>query len=214
MFRPAGLRNGAGNFHINLSISEIIVLTLEWTEKYLNYEEGIIYLVPLFRQRRRWLEGTIRRYLEYSMEAIKSKTMSLRAKLDMIAYIAQFIMPLWMILEIVIRAFKALTGKGVLQNELVSSVVIAAITAVGFFMAIRYSLRRYDNQKRISAFIQASYTAVYMLMIWFPMVLFICGKILFCKKDLNWGKTAHGLVMEEEAGHNNINSIEKELQEV
>ena len=178
------------------------------------YEEGIIYLVPLFRQRRRWLEGTIRRYLEYSSEAIKSIKMSLRAKLDMIAYITQFIMPLWMILEIVIRAFKALTGKGVLQQELFSSVIIAIITAIGFFMAIRYSLRRYDNQKRIPAFIQASYTAVYMLIIWFPMVLFICGKILFCKKDMNWGKTAHGLVMEEEAGHKNINNTEKELQEV
>ena len=81
-------------------------------------------------------------------------------------------------------------------------------------MDIRYSLRRYDNQKRIPAFIQASYTAVYMLIIWFPMVLFICGKILFCKKDMNWGKTAHGLVMEEEAGHKNINNTEKELQEV
>ena len=138
--------------------------------------------------------------------------MSLRAKLDMIAYITQFIMPLWMILEIVIRTFKALTGKGILQNELVSSVVIAIITAIGFFMAIRYSLRRYDNQKRIDAFIQASYTAVYMLVIWFPMVLFICGKILFCKKDMNWGKTTHGLVMEEEAGHQNINNLEKELQ--
>ena len=178
------------------------------------YEEGIIYLVPLFRQRRRWLEGTIRRYLEYSSEAIKSAKMSLRAKLDMIAYITQFIMPLWMILEIVIRAFKALTGKGVLQQELFSSVVIAIITAIGFFMAIRYSLRQYDNQKRIPAFIQASYTAVYMLIIWFPMVLFICGKILFCKKNMNWGKTAHGLVMEEEAGHKNINNTEKELQEV
>ena len=178
------------------------------------YEEGIIYLVPLFRQRRRWLEGTIRRYLEYSSEAIKSIKMSLRAKLDMIAYITQFIMPLWMILEIVIRAFKALTGKGMLQQELFSSVIIAIITAIGFFMAIRYSLRRYDNQKRIPAFIQASYTAVYMLIIWFPMVLFICGKILFCKKDMNWGKTAHGLVMEEEAGHKNINNTEKELQEV
>ena len=176
------------------------------------YEEGIIYPVPLFRQRRRWLEGTIRRYLEYSSEAIKSAKMSLRAKLDMIAYITQFIMPLWMILEIVIRTFKALTGKGVLQNELVSSVIIAIITAIGFFMAIRYSLRRYDNQKRIDAFIQASYTAVYMLVIWFPMVLFICGKILFCKKDMNWGKTTHGLVLEEEAGHQNINNLEKELQ--
>ena len=100
-------------------------------------------------------------------------------------------------MEIIIRLFKGLTGKGVLQNEIVSSGIIAVMAAVGFFMAIRYSLRRYDNQKRISALIQASYTAVYMLIIWFPMVLFICGKILFCKKDMNWGKTAHGLVMEE-----------------
>ena len=176
------------------------------------YEEGVIYLIPLFRQRRRWLEGTIRRYLEYSSEAIKSTKMSLRAKLDMIVYITQFIMPLWMILEIVIRAFKALTGKGILQNEIISSAIIAVMAAVGFFTAIRYSLRRYDNQKRISALIQASYTAIYMLIIWFPMVLFICGKILFCKKDMNWGKTAHGLVQEEEVGHN-MNSI-NELQEV
>ena len=48
------------------------------------YEEGIIYLLPLFRQRRRWLEGTIRRYLEYSSEALRSKKMSLRARLDTI----------------------------------------------------------------------------------------------------------------------------------
>lgn len=178
------------------------------------YEEGIVYVVPLYRQRRRWLEGTIRRYLEYSSEAIKSTTMSLRAKLDMIIYITQFIMPGWMILEIVIRAMKALAGKGVIHNEIVSSVIIAIITAVGFFMAIRYSLRRYDNQNRLNALIQASYTAVYMLVIWFPLVIYICAKILFCKKDLNWGKTAHGLVMEEEANHTNINSLEQELQEV
>ena len=36
------------------------------------YEEAIIYLVPIFRQRRRWLEGTIRRYLEYSGAALTS----------------------------------------------------------------------------------------------------------------------------------------------
>ncbi|MGN1154224.1 MAG: hypothetical protein ACI4S3_09360, partial [Candidatus Gastranaerophilaceae bacterium] len=181
-----------------------------WSEV---YEEGIIYLKPLFRQRRRWLEGTIRRYLEYSSEAIKSAKMSLRAKLDMIVYITQFIMPLWMILEILIRTFKALTGKGVLQNEIVSSAIIAMMAAVGFFMAIRYSLRRYDNQKRFPALVQASYTAIYMLIIWFPMVLFICGKILFCKKDLNWGKTAHGLVQEEEAEQNKFRN-ENKVQEV
>ena len=50
------------------------------------------------------------------------------------------------------------------------------------------------------------------MIIWFPMELFICGKILFLKKDMNWGKTAHGLVLEEQ---NKIEkSTEKDLQEV
>ena len=182
------------------------------------YEEGIIYLTPLFRQRRRWLEGTIRRYLEYSSEAMKSAKMSLRAKFDMIIYITQFIMPGWMILEIVLRAFKACTGKaGDIHNEVIMSLAFALLTAVGYFTGIRYSLRRYDNQKRWDALVQASYTAVYMLVIWYPMVMFICGKILFCKKDLNWGKTAHGLVLEEE--NTQVTAIdvinnEKDLQEV
>ncbi|MBR3889625.1 glycosyltransferase family 2 protein [bacterium] len=162
------------------------------------YEEGVRYIVPLFRQRRRWLEGTIRRYLEYFFQAVFSAKMSLKAKLDMIVYITQFIMPLWFLFEIIIRVFKALTHKPGVENLLMSSAIISFAVAFGFFTAIRYSLRRYDLMKRWEAFVQASYTALYMLIIWFPMVLFICGKILFCKKDMNWGKTTHGLIVEEE----------------
>ena len=51
---------------------------------------------------------------------------------------------------------------------------------------------------RLSALKQAFETTIYMLVIWFPMELFICGKILFKEKDMNWGKTTHGLVMEEQ----------------
>ena len=51
-----------------------------------------------------------------------------------------------------------------------------------------------------------------MLLIWFPMEIFICGKILFCKKDMNWGKTAHGLVLEEKRRIKD--RITKELQEL
>lgn len=164
------------------------------------YEEGVKYLIPLFRQRRRWLEGTIRRYLEYFFEAVSSKKMALRAKLDMIVYIAQFIMPLWFLFELLIRGFKLLTHKPGLEidNEIMSSVFISFAVAFGFFFAIRYSLRRYDMMKRWEAFKQAGYTAIYMLVIWFPMVLYICGKILFRPKDMRWGKTTHGLIREEE----------------
>ena len=164
------------------------------------YEEGIVSLKPLFRQRRRWLEGTIRRYLEYFFEAMKSKKMSLRARLDMAIYITQFIMPLWFMLEVFFRIVKLLTDKidpYSLHNVLWSSLIVSSVVGLGFIFAIRYSLRRYDYIPRMSALKQAFETTVYFLIIWFPMELFICGKILFCKKDLNWGKTAHGLMSEE-----------------
>lgn len=175
------------------------------------YEEGIVYVFPLFRQRRRWLEGTIRRYLEYFGEAMKSKKMSLRARLDMAVYITQFIMPLWFMMEVAFRIIKLLTDKidpYSLHNVLWSSLIVSAVVGLGFFGAIRYSLRKYDFVPRMSAFRQALETTVYFLIIWFPMELFICGKILFCKKDMNWGKTAHGLVVEEQ------NKQELEMQEV
>ena len=164
------------------------------------YEEGIIYLLPLFRQRRRWLEGTIRRYLEYSWQAMCSKKMSLRAQFDMAMYITEFIMPMWFMMEVTFRIIKLFTDKidpFSLHNTLWSSLIVSAVVGAGFYMTIRYSLRKFDNLPRKEAFIQALETTIYFLIIWFPMEIFICAKILFCKKDMNWGKTAHGLVLEE-----------------
>ena len=79
-------------------------------------------------------------------------------------------------------------------------------------MAIRYSLRRYDNVPRLRAIKEACETTFYMLIIWFPMVLFILGKIVFLKKDMKWGKTAHGLVLEQQ--QKDKKEHQKELQEV
>ena len=162
------------------------------------YEEGIMYLFPLYKQRRRWLEGTIRRYLEYFWDILTSKKMSMRVRIDMIAYISEFIMPGWFIIEAAI-----LLGKVVFKDApthiLMSSVIMGCIIGFGFLMACRYSLRRYDNVSRTDALIQSVYTSAYLLIIWFPLVFFIGFKILFMKKDMNWGKTAHGLVQHEHA---------------
>ncbi len=162
------------------------------------YEEGIMYIRPLYRQRRRWLEGTIRRYLEYFGDVLFSKKMSLRASLDMTAYISQFIMPGWFLMEILIRGFKVL-AKQAPPHMLYSSIIIGCVIGFGFFFAARYALRRYDYMPRLDATFEALETSIYLLIIWFPLVLYICFKILFMKKDMNWGKTAHGLVLEEEA---------------
>lgn len=160
-------------------------------------EEGIIYLVPLYRQRRRWLEGSIRRYLEQFGDVLNSKEMSLRASLDMTAYISEFIMPIWLLMEIGFQLFRVAT-KTAPTNCILSSLIVGCAIAVCFTLAARYSLRRFDNLSRFQALKQAIETSLYIFAIWFPVVLFICYKILFLKKDMNWGKTTHGLVLEEE----------------
>lgn len=164
------------------------------------YEEGIIYLMPLFRQRRRWLEGTIRRYLEYAFEIFASRKMSLRVKLDLIAYVSEFIMPAWFIIELFILIAKIFINDAPV-NTLMSSVIMGCIIGFGFMLSCRYALRKYDNLSRPDALIQAVITATYLVILWFPLVLFIGNKILFMKKDMKWGKTAHGLVKHEHAIH-------------
>ncbi len=161
------------------------------------YEEAIIYIMPLFRQRRRWLEGSIRRYLEHFGEVLNSKEMSLRASLDMTAYISEFLMPIWLLMEIGFQVFRII-AKGAPANCMLSSLTVGAAIAVCFTLAARYSLRRFDNLSRIQALKQAIETSLYIFIIWMPVVLFICYKILFTKKDMNWGKTTHGLILEEE----------------
>lgn len=161
------------------------------------YEEGIIYLTPLFRQRRRWLEGSIRRYLEHFGEVLQSKEMSLRASLDMTAYISEFIMPIWLIMEVFFQIFRVAT-KSAPTNCILSSLILGCAIAVCFTLAARYSLRHFDNLSRVQALKQSIETSLYLFIIWFPVVMHICFKILFCKKDMNWGKTTHGLILEEE----------------
>ena len=160
-------------------------------------EEGIIYLVPLFKQRRRWMEGSIRRYLEHFGEVLNSKEMSLRASLDMTAYISEFLMPIWLLMEIGFQIFRVAT-KSAPTNCILSSLAVGCAIAICFTFAARYSLRRFDNLSRFQAIKQAIETSLYLVFLWFPVVMFICFKILFCKKNMNWGKTTHGLVLEEE----------------
>ncbi|MBP3847479.1 glycosyltransferase family 2 protein [bacterium] len=162
------------------------------------YEEGIMYLMPLYRQRRRWLEGTIRRYLEYFWDIMTSKKMSLRVRMDTIAYISEFVMPAWFIIELIILLLKIFI-KDAPVNTLMSSVIMGCIIGIGFMLSCRYALRKYDDIGRIDAFTQAVITSAYLLIIWFPLVLFIGTKILFMKKDMKWGKTTHGLVAHEHA---------------
>ena len=154
-------------------------------------EEGVICFSALIRQRRRWVEGSIRRYLEFAKDVFFSKDMSLRVGFDLIAYISEFLLPFWLIAEILIQAFRFVRGY---EDSILSSIILLVCTGVFFACGLVYSLNKYSHYGFLKALWQAVVTAVYFVVIWFPIAMFIIFKIIFTKKTMDWGKTQHGVV--------------------
>ncbi len=160
------------------------------------YEEGVITFGALIKQRRRWVEGSIRRYLEYAGQVFTSEDMSLRVGFDLIAYISEFLLPFWLIAEIFIQALHFIKGD---SNGILTSAILVTTTAFFFIISFIYALRKYANLNFIKSLYQAIVTSIYFLTIWFPIAMFIIFKIVFTKKTMDWGKTQHGVAIVSES---------------
>ena len=152
------------------------------------YEEGIIYIKPLFRQRRRWLEGTIRRYLEFAGDIFTSKDMSLRVGFDLIVYISEFLLPFWMVSEILIQSFRFYKGY---ENTIQSYWVPMLAAGIFFWMGLTHGLQKYSRYSGLKAVWMSFLTSIYMVVLWVPVVFYMVLKIVFTQKTMEWGKTEH-----------------------
>ena len=148
------------------------------------YEEGVTTFSALIRQRRRWVEGSIRRYLEYALDVFTSKDMSLRVGFDLIAYISEFLLPFWIITEIIIQAFHFVKG---MENCILSSIFLLVATGIFFALGFIYSLKKYSHFTFWRSVYEAIVTSIYFITIWFPIAMFIIIKIIFTKKTMDWG---------------------------
>ena len=171
------------------------------------YEEAVVKFIPLLKQRRRWVEGSIRRYLEHFWGVLFSKDMSLRVSIDMIAYITEFILPFWMISEICFQAFKYVKN----SPNCISSSLLVSVVVCGFFtIGLLCGIRKYNKISKRQSIKQAVETGIFLCCVWFPIVVFIVFKIIFFKKTMDWGKTTHGVTKVIE----NAVSSDKEEQAV
>ena len=65
-------------------------------------------------------------------------------------------------------------------------------------MVATYSIRKYNKIPLLKSIVQAVETSAYLIVVWFPLAMFIVYKIIFMKKTMNWGKTAHGVISAQE----------------
>lgn len=165
---------------------------IRFAHKVLVWEEGITQFWPLVRQRRRWAEGSLRRYLEHAGSLMTSKWVSLRTKADMIAYLIEFLFPIWVVSDLTVLGLDYLFGAGGNRYHLISSVILVPFLTVFFNTGLVIAIIRFNKPPFLHAMGWALATAWYMVLVWVPIVFWITVKILFEReRSMDWGKTAH-----------------------
>lgn len=159
------------------------------------FEEAVLTYTALIKQRRRWVEGSIRRYLEFAKEIFTSKDMSLRCGFDLIVYLSEFLLPFWMVSEVALQAFRYVRDN---NNNILSSMLVFLAAGVFFWTGFIYSLQKYSHYSGLKAIWMAFITSIYMIVFWVPVVFYVILKIIFAPKTMDWGKTVHGVCQGEE----------------
>ncbi len=120
------------------------------------YEEGITRFLPLLRQRRRWIEGSIRRYLDYSIEILTSRKIPLRVSIDMLAFVSEFIFPVWLVSEYLIQGFRFVKG---VEDNIIYTLLLTPLVFLFFTTGLVYSIKKYKRFSILKTDIHGYYMA-------------------------------------------------------
>jgi 1,2-diacylglycerol 3-beta-glucosyltransferase len=153
------------------------------------YEEAVTTWKGLFRQRRRWAEGSIRRYLDYIFPLNSPSSLSLVKRLDILAFLSEFAIPGLMLLELVCESVNFLSGEPVHPKFLLTlSAVCLSISMTNIFVAIR----TYRKELSIwEAMIHNLEVNFYMYGHWVPCVMISFWRIAMSSQASTWHRTEH-----------------------
>lgn len=153
------------------------------------WEEAVPTLKGLLRQRRRWAEGSIRRYLDYIFPLNSPTRLSLVERLDTLVFTVYFVVPALMLLEAGSEIVNLFTGTP-------THGVFLALVALGIFVVsqvnVFISLRIYRAPISVlKATIRSILVTMYIYAHWVPVIAVSFSKILFGKQVSTWHRTEH-----------------------
>lgn len=157
------------------------------------WEEGVLALGSLIKQRCRWAEGSLRRYLEFGGDILNNRSVMLRTRADMLAYWVNFLFPLIVAAEYIVVGVSTLLGRATVEHQLIS-VGILPLFVASFIPTIYVSLRRFGGFSRFESLKGSFLTGLFMVGVWVPVVFYVFAKVLL-KPDapFHWEKTEHGV---------------------
>lgn len=155
-------------------------------------EEGITEIKPLINQRKRWAEGSIRRYMDYAKELFFSKDISLRAALDTLAYFSPFILPIWLVSDFVIQCILILLASDTyLLAHLFANIAVLGFLGILCMGLFFLSIIKFEKHSPLNAVKWCIFTSLYLIVLWTIIVWVVMIKIIFTKRKLSWFKTDH-----------------------
>ncbi len=181
---------------------------IRFAHKVFVYEEGVLTFQGLLKQRRRWAEGNLMRYFEHASKLLTSPKISIRTLADGMAYMIQFMIPVWIGLDFVWMAIEwLLMGGDISKIRLLSSLLVAPVVALCVSWAMVVAIIRFnhrDNPDELplkdiiralpNALFWAAITGSYMVYTWFPITFAMCVKMLFQKeRTIEWERTQKGM---------------------
>lgn len=184
-----GWNNKAITDDLDLSMR---LLVSNWDTRFCSdayvYEEGVTTLKALIRQRKRWSEGSIRRYLDYIFPLNSPTRLSFVERIDTLAFTVYFVVPALMLLEVTSECLRFLLGVPTYGKFLaLICISVLLITLFNFFVAIKI----YRKKTFKDSFIASLKTTIYVYGHWLPVMFSSFCQILFGKRTSTWHPTEH-----------------------
>ena len=153
------------------------------------YEEAVTTWKGLIRQRRRWAEGSIRRYLDYILPLNSPNRLSFVERIDILAFLSEFAIPLIMLLEVIRESFNFLMGEPIYPKFLTMAAIVAfTISLTNCFIAIRTYRKEFSFWE---ALIHDVGVTVYFYAHWVPCVIISFIRIALSSQASTWHRTEH-----------------------
>jgi 1,2-diacylglycerol 3-beta-glucosyltransferase len=155
------------------------------------FEEGVPNLDGFIKQRRRWAEGSMRRYLNYFLQLLQPGNLSMAQIFDTFVFLSEFSVPFWLFLDISYELVTMVLNK---ESSFSFSIfmMISVMMTLYLFATQFNGLRIYKNQSVWQAFTNSIVGITYFLMTWMFVIMLSYRKILFSRTVGTWTRTTKG----------------------